>query len=107
VLNLRLFCTSFYTDVVILICHLLPIAIPIGTKPPKQKSKTHLQKYHTLQIKNLHKARLNSTMNNDLCISQTYSNDNVKTSRLHDKHIVLNKGEINTGESNENENVHK
>jgi hypothetical protein len=48
-------------------------------------------------------------MNNDLCISQTYSNDNVKTSRLqvHDTHIVTNKGEINTGESNENENVHK
>ena len=41
-------------------------------------------------------------MNNDLCISQTYSNDNVKTSRLHD----MNKGEINTGESNKNENVH-
>jgi hypothetical protein len=51
------------------------------------------------------KALLNSTMNNDLCISQTY--DNVKTSRLHDTHIVMNKGEINTGESNENENVHK
>jgi hypothetical protein len=33
--------------------------------------------------------------------------DNVKTSRLHDTHIVMNKGEINTGESNENENVHK
>jgi hypothetical protein len=46
-------------------------------------------------------------MNNDLCISQTYSNDNVKTSRLHDTHIVMNKGEINTGESSENENVHK
>jgi hypothetical protein len=45
----------------------------------------------------LHKALLNSTMNNDLCISQTYSNDNVKTSRLHDTHIVMNKGEINTG----------
>ena len=45
-------------------------------------------------------------MNNDLCISQTYFNDNVKTSRLHDTHIVMNKGEINTGESNENENVH-
>jgi hypothetical protein len=28
-------------------------------------------------------------MNNDLCISQTYSNDNVKTSRLHDTHIVI------------------
>jgi hypothetical protein len=42
-------------------------------------------------------------MNNDLCISQTYSNDNVKT-RLHDTYIVMNKGEINTGESNENEN---
>jgi hypothetical protein len=27
VLNLRLFCTSFYTDVVILICHLLPIRL--------------------------------------------------------------------------------
>ena len=26
-LNLRLFCTSFYTDVVILICHLLPIRL--------------------------------------------------------------------------------
>jgi hypothetical protein len=39
-------------------------------------------------------------MNNDVCISQTYSNDNVKTSRLHDTHIVMNKGEINnTGES--------
>ena len=49
------------------------------------------------------KTPLNSTMNNDLCISQTYSNDNVKTSRLHD----MNKGVINTGESNENENVHK
>ena len=80
------------------------MSIPIGTKPPKQKSKTHLQKKHTLQKKNLHKALLNSTMNNDLCI---YSNDNVKTSRLHDTHIVMNKGEINTGESNENENVHK
>jgi hypothetical protein len=54
----------------------------------------------------LHKALLNSTMNNDLCISQTYSNDNVKT-RLHDTYIVMNKGEIDTGESNENENVHK
>ena len=41
-------------------------------------------------------------MNNDLCISQTYSNDNVKTSRLHDTHIVMNKGEINTGENNVN-----
>jgi cytoskeletal protein RodZ len=46
-------------------------------------------------------------MNNDLCISQTFSNDNVTTSRIHDRHIVMNKGEINTGESNENENVHK
>jgi hypothetical protein len=46
-------------------------------------------------------------MNNDLCISQTYSNNNVKTSRLHDTQIVMNKGEINTGESNENEDVHK
>ena len=46
-------------------------------------------------------------MNNDLCISQTYSNDNVKTSRLHDTHIVMNKGEFNTVESNENENFHK
>ena len=27
VLNLRLFCTSFYSDVVILICHLLPIRL--------------------------------------------------------------------------------
>jgi hypothetical protein len=27
VMNLRLFCTSFYTDVVILICHLLPIRL--------------------------------------------------------------------------------
>ena len=54
----------------------------------------------------MHKALLNSTMNNDLCISQTYSNDNVKT-RLHDTYIVMNKGEIDTGESNENENVHK
>ena len=45
-------------------------------------------------------------MNNDLCISQTYSNDIVKT-RLQDTYIVMNKGEINTGESNENENVHK
>ena len=43
-------------------------------------------------------------MNNDLFISQTYSNDNVKTSRLHDTHIDMNKGEINTGESSENEN---
>ena len=50
----------------------------------------------------MHKALLNSTMNNDLCISQTHFNDNVKASRLHD----MNKGEINTGESNENENVH-
>lgn len=86
------------------------MSIPIGTKmltkPPKQKSKTHLKK-PTLKKKNLHKTLLNSTMNNDLCISQTYSNDNVKTSRLHDTHIVMNKGEINTGESNENENVHK
>jgi hypothetical protein len=32
------------------------MSIPIGTKPPKQKSKTHLQKKHTLQKKNLHKA---------------------------------------------------
>ena len=46
-------------------------------------------------------------MSNDLCISQTFSNDNVTTSRIHDRHIVMNKGEINTGESNENENVHK
>ena len=75
------------------------------TKPPKQKSKTHL-KNHTFKKKNLHKTLLNSTMNNDLCILQTYSNDNVKT-RLHDTYIVLNKCEINTGESNENENVHK
>lgn len=86
------------------------MSIPIGTKmltkPPKQKSKTHLKKTHTFK-KKLHKTLLNSTMNNDLCISQTYSNDNVKTSRLHDTHIVMNKGEINTGESNENENVHK
>jgi hypothetical protein len=86
------------------------MSIPIGTKPLKQKSKTHLQKKpYITQKKNLYKALLNSTMNNDLCISQTYSNDNVKTSRLqvHDTHIVTNKGEINTGESNENENVHK
>ena len=55
----------------------------------------------------MHKALLSSTMNNDLCISQTYSNDNVKTSRLHDTYVVMNKGEIDTGESNENENVHK
>ena len=85
------------------------MSIPIGTKmltkPPDQKSKTHL-KNHTFK-KKLHKTLLNSTMNNDLCISQTYSNDNVKTSRLQDTHIVMNKGEINTGESNENENVHK
>jgi hypothetical protein len=27
VLNLRLLCTSFYTNVVILICHLLPIRL--------------------------------------------------------------------------------
>ena len=46
-------------------------------------------------------------MNNDLCISQTYSNDNVKTSKHHDAYFVMNKGEIKTGESNENENVHK
>jgi hypothetical protein len=84
------------------------MSIAIGTKPPKQKSKTHLQKKpYITKKKNLHKALLNSTMNNDLCISQTYSNDKVKTSRLHDTHIVMNKGEINTGESNENENVHK
>ena len=85
------------------------MSIPIGTKmltkPPKQKSKTHL-KNHTFKKKK-HKTLLNSTMNNDLCISQTYSNDNVKTSRLQDTHIVMNKGEIKTGESNENENVHK
>ena len=90
------------------------MSIPIGTKmltkPPKQKSKTHLKKTHTFKKKrkkrkkNLHKTLLNSTMNNDLCISQTYSNDNVKT-RLHDTYIVMNKGELNTGESNENENV--
>jgi hypothetical protein len=30
-----------------------------------------------------------------------------KRSKLQDTHIVMNKGEINTGESNENENVHK
>ena len=57
------------------------MSIPIGTKmltkPPKQKSKTHL-------------------------INHTF-----KTSRLHDMHIVMNKGEINTGESNENENVYE
>ena len=86
------------------------MSIPIGTKmltkPPKQKSKTHLIITHTFKKKNLHKTLLNSTMNNDLCISQTYSNNNVKT-RLHDTYIVMNKGEINTGESNENENVHK
>jgi hypothetical protein len=34
------------------------MSIPIGTKPPKQKSKTHLQKNHILQKKNLHKALL-------------------------------------------------
>ena len=74
------------------------MSIPIGTKPPKQKSKTHLQKKHTLQKKNLHTALLNSTMNNDLCISQTYSNDNVKTSRLHDTHIIhANPREIKSG----------
>ena len=28
-------------------------------------------------------------------------------SKLQDTHIVMNKGEINTGESNEYENVHK
>ena len=28
-------------------------------------------------------------------------------SKLQDTHIVMNKGEINTGQSNENENVHK
>ena len=60
-----------------------------------------------LKEKNLHKTLLNSTMNNDLCISQTYSNDNVKTSILHDTYAVMNKGEINTREGNENENVHK
>ena len=82
------------------------MSIPIGTKmltkPPKQKSKTHLKNHTFKKKRNLHKTLLNSTMNNDLCISQTYSNDNVKTSRLHD----MNKGEINTGESNKNENVH-
>jgi ABC-type sulfate/molybdate transport systems ATPase subunit len=87
------------------------MSIPIGTKmltkPPKQKSKTHLKNHTFRKKKNLHKTLLISTMNNDLCISQTYSHDNVKTSRLHDTHIVMNKGEINTGESNENENVHK
>jgi hypothetical protein len=85
------------------------MSIPIGTKmltkPPKQKSKTHLKNHTFIKKKNLHKTLLNSTMNNDLCISQTYSNDNVKTSRLHDTYIVMNKGEINTGESNES--VHK
>ena len=55
----------------------------------------------------MHKTPLNSTMSNDLCISQRYSNDNVKITRLHDTHLVMNNGEINTGESNENENVHK
>ena len=87
------------------------MSIPIGTKmltkPPKQKSKTHLKKHTFKKKRTCTKILLNSTMNNDLCISQTYSNDNVKTSRLHDTHIVMNKGEINTGESNENENVHK
>ena len=29
-----------------------------------------------------------------------------KLPRLHDTQIVMNKGEINTAESNENENVH-
>ena len=79
------------------------MSIPIGTKmltkPPKQKSKTHLKNHTFKKKKNLHETLLNSTMNNDLCISQTYSKDNVKTSRLHDTHIVMNKGEINTGES--------
>jgi hypothetical protein len=70
------------------------MSIAIGTKPPKQKSKTHLQKKpYITKKKNLYKALLNSTMNNDLCISQTYSNDNVKTSRLKDTHIVMNKSE--------------
>ena len=55
----------------------------------------------------MHKTPLNSTMSNDLCISQRYSNDNVKITRLHDTHFVMNNGEINTGESNENENVYK
>ena len=73
------------------------------TKPPNQKSKTHL-KNHTFKKKI---AQNTFKLKNDLCISQTYSNDNVKTSRLQDTHIVMNKGEINTGESNENENVHK
>jgi hypothetical protein len=50
-----------------------------------------------LKKKNLHKTLLNSTMNNDLCISQTYSNDNVKASRLPDTYVVMNKGELNTG----------
>jgi hypothetical protein len=72
------------------------------------KATLEVLKNHTFRKKkNLHKTLLNSTMNNDLCISQTYSNDNVKSSRLHDTHIVMNKGEINTGESNENESVHK
>ena len=83
------------------------MSIPIGTKmltkPPNQKSKTHL-KNHTFKKKI---AQNTFKLKNDLCISQTYSNDNVKTSRLQDTHIVMNKGEINTGESNENENVHK
>ena len=83
----------------------IPIGTKMLTKPLNQKSKTHL-KNHTFK-KKLHKTLLHSTMNNDLCISQTYSNDNVKTSRLQDTHIVMNKGEINTGQSNENENVHK
>jgi hypothetical protein len=68
------------------------MSIPIGTKmltkPPKQKSKTHLKNHTFRKKKNLHKTLLISTMNNDLCISQTYSNDNVKTSRLHDTHIL-------------------
>ena len=81
------------------------MSIPIGTKPPKQRSKTHLKNHTLKKKKNLHKTLLNSIMNNDLCISQTYLHDNVKTSRLHDTYVVMNKGEINTGENNEN--VHK
>jgi hypothetical protein len=37
----------------------------------------------------------------------TRGKNDQQTSRLHGTHIVMNKGEINTGESNENENVHK
>ena len=66
--------------------------VPV-TKPPKQKSKTHIKKTHTFKKKKKELTQNTFKLNNDLCISQTYSNDNVKT-RLHDTYIVMNKGEM-------------